>query len=140
MVDADRVKSKIPSLLVEGSTNSKRGWRAFMRNRYHLKQFKKLEDVLARAKDMDEGIQEFRRLKDDVKAASNGNGHGKHVIAKGESELVQKLDAGPVQENTHAQAPLLGDRKVRVKTRLAVQNRRRAMPRSRPNAHGTTTS
>ena len=88
MVDADRVKSQIPSLLVEGSTNSKRGWRAFMRNRYCLKQFKKLEDVLARAKDMDEGIQEFRRLKDDAKAASNGN--GRCVVAKGESELVQK--------------------------------------------------
>ena len=41
MVDADRVKSKIPSLLVEGSTNSKRGWRDFMRSRYRLKQFKK---------------------------------------------------------------------------------------------------
>ena len=57
-------------------------------------QLKKLEDVLARAKDVDEAITEFRRLKDDAKAASNGNGHGKHIIAKGESELVQKLDDG----------------------------------------------
>ena len=55
---------------------------------------KKLEDALARAKDVDEAITEFRRLKDDAKAASNGNGHGKHVIAKGESELVQKLNDG----------------------------------------------
>ena len=57
-------------------------------------QLRKLEDVLARAKDVDEAITEFRRLKDDAKAASNGNGHGKHIIAKGESERVQKLDDG----------------------------------------------
>lgn len=61
---------------------------------YNVDQLKKLEDALARAKDVDEAITEFRRLKDDAKAASNGNGHGKHVIAKGESELVQKLDDG----------------------------------------------
>jgi len=61
---------------------------------YSDDQLKKLEDVLARAKDVDEAITEFRRLKDDAKAASNGNGHGKHIIAKGESELVQKLDDG----------------------------------------------
>ena len=61
---------------------------------YSVDQLKKLEDALARAKDVDEAITEFRRLKDDAKAASNENEHGKHVIAKGESELVQKLDDG----------------------------------------------
>ena len=48
-----------------------------------------------------------------------------------------KKFASPIQENTHAQTPLRGNRKVRVKTKRAIQNPRRAMPRSRPNAHGT---
>jgi hypothetical protein len=51
-----------------------------------------LEDVLARAKDVDEAIKEFRRFSDDVKPASNGN--GKYSVAKGEAELVQKLHDG----------------------------------------------
>ena len=41
LVDADRVKRKLPSLLLDGSTNSKKGWRAFMRSRYRYEQFQK---------------------------------------------------------------------------------------------------
>jgi hypothetical protein len=41
MVNADRVKRKLPSLLLDGSTNNKKGWKAFMRSRYRLEQFKK---------------------------------------------------------------------------------------------------
>jgi hypothetical protein len=42
MVDADRVKRKLPSLLVSNcSSRNKKGWRAFMRMRYRFEQFKK---------------------------------------------------------------------------------------------------
>jgi len=54
---------------------------------------RKLEEILARAKDMDEAITEFRRLKDES-ANSNGNGNGKHIIAKGEPELLKRLGEG----------------------------------------------
>ena len=56
-------------------------------------QLKRLEDILARAKDMDEAISEFRRLKDEG-ANDNGNGIGKHVIVKDEPELLKRLDEG----------------------------------------------
>lgn len=52
-------------------------------------QLRRLEDILARARDMDEAISEFRRLKDE-----SSNGNGKHVIAEGEPELLRRLDAG----------------------------------------------
>ena len=42
-------------------------------------------------KDMDEAISEFRCLKDE---SVNGNGNGKHIIAKTEEELLRKLYAG----------------------------------------------
>jgi hypothetical protein len=44
LVNADRVKRKIPSLLVGNCSNrnkNKKGWNAFMRSRYRLGQFKK---------------------------------------------------------------------------------------------------
>jgi hypothetical protein len=42
MVDADRVKRKLPSLFVGNcSSRSKEGWRDFMRSRYRFEQFKK---------------------------------------------------------------------------------------------------
>jgi len=50
--------------------------------------------VLARVKDVDEAITEFRRLKDNAAKANNGNGQGRHIIAGGESEFVKKLDEG----------------------------------------------
>ena len=55
-------------------------------------QLKKLEDILARAKDMDEAITEFRRFKDEPETMHNGN--GKYYVAKGEGELIQRLHDG----------------------------------------------
>ena len=48
---------------------------------YEDDQLKRLEDILARAKDMDEAISEFRRLNEE---SANGNRTGKHSIAKSE--------------------------------------------------------
>ena len=45
---------------------------------------------MARAKDMDEAITEFRRLKDESLNTSNG----KHIITKSEPELLKRLDEG----------------------------------------------
>jgi integrase len=55
---------------------------------YEENQLKRLEEVLARAKDVDEAITEFRRLKDEAK--QNGRFH----IAKSETELLRRLDEG----------------------------------------------
>ncbi len=41
MVNAEKVKRKLPSLLLDSSTNTKKGWKAFMRSRYHYDRFKK---------------------------------------------------------------------------------------------------
>ena len=41
MVNADRVKRKLPILLVDGSTTEKKSWNNLMRYRYQLTQFKK---------------------------------------------------------------------------------------------------
>lgn len=62
-------------------------------------QLKKLEDILARAKDMDEAISEFRRLKDETNQTKQPNSNkrkrnGKYSVVKGETELVQRLDQG----------------------------------------------
>jgi hypothetical protein len=59
---------------------------------YSGDELKRLEDVLARSKDVEEAIQEFKRFKEDGKKANNGN--GKYHIAKGEAELVQRLHDG----------------------------------------------
>jgi integrase len=65
---------------------------------YEDNQLKKLEDVLARAKDVDEAITEFRHLSDDEKKTSqnnpNKNTNGKYNVVKGENELVKHLDNG----------------------------------------------
>jgi hypothetical protein len=39
LVNADRVKRKLPSLLVDGSTTGKRSWNSLMRYRYRFTQF-----------------------------------------------------------------------------------------------------
>ena len=39
MVNADRVKRKLPSLLVDGDTSKRKNSNAFFRNRYRLRQF-----------------------------------------------------------------------------------------------------
>ena len=41
MVNADRVKKKLPSLLCNGDTSERENNNAFMRNRYRLRQFQK---------------------------------------------------------------------------------------------------
>ena len=41
MVNADRVKRKLPSLLVDGSTTKKKSWNSLMRYRYRFIQFNK---------------------------------------------------------------------------------------------------
>jgi hypothetical protein len=40
-VNADRVKRKLPSLLVDDSTTKKKSWNSLMRYRYRYAQFKK---------------------------------------------------------------------------------------------------
>ena len=41
ILNADRVKRKLPSLLVDGSTTNKKSWNSLMRYRYRITQFKK---------------------------------------------------------------------------------------------------
>jgi hypothetical protein len=41
LVNAERVKRKLPSLLLDKNTNSLNGWKAIMRYRYHFEQFKR---------------------------------------------------------------------------------------------------
>jgi len=63
---------------------------------YSGDELKRLEEVLARAKDVDEAIKEFRRFKDnpsdEPRTALNGN--GKYHVAHGEAELIQRLHGG----------------------------------------------
>lgn len=59
---------------------------------YGDNEIKRLEEVLARAKDMDEAIKEFRKLKDEAKHEENAK--PKHIIAKGEEDLLRHLDDG----------------------------------------------
>jgi hypothetical protein len=40
-LNADRVKRKLPSLLVDGSTTKKKSWNSLMHYRYRFTQFKK---------------------------------------------------------------------------------------------------
>ena len=46
MVNADRVKKKIPSLLVDGDTSKRKNYNAFFRERYRLQKLKKRRTVL----------------------------------------------------------------------------------------------
>jgi integrase len=64
-------------------------------------ELKKLDEILARAKDVDEGIKEFRRFKEDgeaeqprkeTKTAHDGN--GKYLVAHTEDEMIRKLHEG----------------------------------------------
>jgi hypothetical protein len=41
LVNADRVKRKLPSLLVNGSSTKKKGWNSLMRSHYRYDRFKK---------------------------------------------------------------------------------------------------
>jgi integrase len=55
-------------------------------------ELKRLEEVLARAKDIDEAIHEFKRLREKPENMPNGN--GKYMIVQGESELLLRLEDG----------------------------------------------
>lgn len=59
---------------------------------YGETELKRLEEVLARSKNMDEAIQEFRRFKDTPSRETDGN--GKYYVAHGEAELVHRLHDG----------------------------------------------
>lgn len=66
-------------------------------------QLKKLEDVLANAKDVDDAITEFRKLKDEAANNNRSVNRSKHIVAHGETEMLQKLEEGyrliqPLQE------------------------------------------
>jgi hypothetical protein len=59
-------------------------------------ELRKLEEVLARAKTVDEGITEFRRLQEEprTKAGTMHDGNGKYLVAKSEDEMIQRLHDG----------------------------------------------
>jgi integrase len=64
-------------------------------------ELKKLDEILARAKDVDEGIKEFRRFKEDEEAGKPRkktkiayDGNGKYLVAHNEDEMIQKLNEG----------------------------------------------
>jgi integrase len=63
---------------------------------YEESELKRLEEVLARSKDVDEAIQEFRRFKgeDSEEPKTMHDGNGKYLVAKNEDELIQRLHDG----------------------------------------------
>jgi hypothetical protein len=65
---------------------------------YEDDQLKKLEDILARAKDVDEAITEFRHLSEEKEQTGNQaqdrSQKGKYNVVKGDGELVKHLDDG----------------------------------------------
>jgi integrase len=64
---------------------------------YDADKIKRLEDVLARGKDVDEAITEFRKLQGNDLSQNHKENHARqprHVIAKGNNELLRKLDEG----------------------------------------------
>jgi len=62
---------------------------------YEPEQLKKLEDALARSKDIDEGIREFRKLGEEhAQLIGNKQKQPKNIIVKGDAELLKKLEDG----------------------------------------------
>lgn len=59
---------------------------------YSDERLKRLEEILARAKDIDEAIQEFKRFKEEPETMLNGNGG--YMVVHGESELLRRLENG----------------------------------------------
>jgi len=56
-------------------------------------QLRKLEEVLARAKTVDEGITEFKRLQDSTqgKPRTMHEGNGRYLVAKSEQEMIERI-------------------------------------------------
>ncbi len=64
---------------------------------YEETELKRLEEILARSKDVDEAIQEFRRFsgeEPEKKPKTMHDGNGKYLVAKSEEELIQRLHDG----------------------------------------------
>ena len=59
---------------------------------YPEERIRKIEEVLARHKQVDDALREIRRFQEEAKPSNNGN--GKYHVAKGEAELVHKLHDG----------------------------------------------
>jgi len=60
---------------------------------YETEQLKKLEEVLARSKDIEEGISEFRKLGNRAQSKEAPK-QSKHIIVIGDNELLKKLESG----------------------------------------------
>jgi integrase len=96
-------RKAIPHLTVYGKAKEEKELRTQMLldfaklQGYEPDKLKKLEDALARAKNVDDAISEFRRLKDEThKDRQKGNlrGNGVYSVIQGEAELVQRLNNG----------------------------------------------
>jgi integrase len=63
---------------------------------YSEEKLRRLEEVLARARDVGEAITEFRRLEEDseAKPRTMHDGNGKYLVAKSEDEMIQRLHDG----------------------------------------------
>ena len=61
---------------------------------YEPEKLKKLEDVLARSKDIEEGISEFRKLGEQAQLIEDTRKQPKNIIVKGDTELLKKLEDG----------------------------------------------
>jgi hypothetical protein len=65
---------------------------------YPEDKLKRLEDELARCKNTDEAIKEFRRLEEDTdeseRASTAHNGNGKYFVVNGDEDLIKRLDDG----------------------------------------------
>lgn len=62
-------------------------------------ELKKLDEILARSKDLDEGIKEFRRFKEEEggpqkKTRIAHDGNGRYLVAHDEDEMIEKLNEG----------------------------------------------
>lgn len=55
--------------------------------RYGDNQLKRLEEISARAKDIDEGITEFKRYQEEQHSETLQNGNGQHMVVQSEGEL-----------------------------------------------------
>ncbi len=53
----------------------------------------RLKEILARTKDVDEGIRQFRKFREDENGTMT-DGNGKYVVVQGETELLRRLENG----------------------------------------------
>ena len=72
-LNADRIKRKLPSLLVDGSTTEKKSWNSLMRYRYRFTKFKKRQPekfnsitnrILLDLTDLEKAVNESLRNKE----------------------------------------------------------------------------